>query len=104
VRRLVYLAAAQRDLLSIMEYIARESGSLATARRFTDELRSHCRKLAGLSSTLGRARPELASGVRSSPFRGYVVFFRYRASTLEIVNILEGHRDVSLHFGDEPSD
>jgi hypothetical protein len=29
VRRLVYLAAAQRDLVSILEYITRESGSVA---------------------------------------------------------------------------
>lgn len=56
-RRLVYLSAAQRDLVSILNYITRESGSLSIGRGFTDRLQTHCAKLASLPGTLGRARP-----------------------------------------------
>lgn len=36
--------------------------------------------------------------MRSFAFRGYVIFFRYEADAVEVVNILEGHRDVDAHF------
>ena len=36
--------------------------------------------------------------IRSSAFKGYVVFFRYRDDLLEIVNVIEGHRDIDGHF------
>ena len=91
--RLVYLAAAQRDLLSILEYIARESGSAAIGVAFTDRLQTQCARLASLPGTLGRARPELRPDLRSSAFGNYVIFFRYRGDVLEVVNILEGHRE-----------
>ena len=97
-RRLVYLAAAERDLVSILEYITRESGSVAIGRGFTDQLQAHCAKLASLPGTLGRARPELRPNIRSSIYKGYVVFFRYREDTLEVVNIVEGHRDIATFF------
>ena len=71
VRRLVYLAAAERDLLSILEYIARESGSAAIGLAFTERFQGQCARLASLPGTLGRARPEL----RSFPFGNYVIFF-----------------------------
>ena len=93
-RRLIYLAAAERDLVSILEYITRESGSLAIGRGFTDQLQAHCAKLASLPGTLGRARPELRADIRSSVYKGYVVLSRYREDALEVVDILEGHRDV----------
>ena len=52
----------------------------------------------GLKSTIGRARPELRPDIRSFPYRGYVIFFRYLNGRFEVVNILEGHRDVEAHF------
>ena len=37
--------------------------------------------------------------VRSFPFKGYVIFFRYLDDAiLEIVHIIEGHRDVAAIF------
>jgi plasmid stabilization system protein ParE len=97
-RRLVYLASARRDLLSILDYITRESGSLETGRRFVEQIQQQCANLARLPGTLGRARPELRPDIRSFPFRNYVIFFRYREDALEVVDILEGHRDIETHF------
>jgi len=98
VRRVVYLAAAKRDLVSIFEYITRESGSLATGQWFVGQLRQQCAKLALLPGTLGRARPELRPDIRSTPFKEYVIFFRYKGEVFEVVNVLEGHRDIKGHF------
>jgi toxin ParE1/3/4 len=66
----------------------------STAQRFVIRLRAQCRRLAELSTTLGRPRPELRPGLRTFPFRGYVIVFRYSGEVLEIVNIVEGHRDI----------
>jgi toxin ParE1/3/4 len=100
VPRLVYLASARRDFADILEYITKQSGSLSTARRFVNLLRMQCGRLASLPGTLGRPRPELRPDVRSFAFKGYVIFFRYEANTFEVVNVLEGHRDIQTHFQD----
>jgi toxin ParE1/3/4 len=57
-----------------------------------------CRKLASLPGTLGRPRPELRPDIRSFPFKGYMIFFRYKDDMFEVVNVLEGHRDVIAYF------
>lgn len=99
-RRLVYLSAAKRDLLDILRYIAAESGSLGVARRFTTSLREQCTRLASLPGELGTPRPELRQDIRSFPRRNYVIFFRYAADRLEVVTIVEGHRDIHGWFSD----
>jgi toxin ParE1/3/4 len=48
---------------------------------------------------MGRARDELRPGLRSHPYRSYVIFFRCVEDTLEIVNVIEGHRDIPALFG-----
>lgn len=100
--RLVYLESARSDLLHIHAYIARESGDIGTGRRFVDLLRRQCRHLAGLPGQMGRPRPELRPDIRSFAFRGYVIFFRYADDRFEVVDILEGHRDIDGYF-DAPS-
>jgi len=97
-RRLRYLQSAKSDLIDILSYITRESGSLAVGRQFVMRLREQCQKLGRLPGKLGRARPELRPDMRSFPFRGYVIFFRYTPEAVEIVDILEGHRDIQGHF------
>ena len=99
-RRLIYLTAARDDLTGILRYIAAESGSVAVATAFVADIRAHCRKLAHLPGTLGQARPELRPDIRSTPHRGYVVFFRYHGELIEIVNVIERHRDVARVFGE----
>lgn len=101
-RRAVFLAAAQADLVQILEDVTLASGSLATGQAFVRRLREQCHRLATLPGTLGRARPELRPDIRSSPYRGYIIFFRYLDDTFEVVNILHSRRDIEDVFaGDE---
>lgn len=48
---------------------------------------------------MGHERNELRDGLRSSVFKSYVIFYRYLGDELEVVNILEGHRDMDAFFG-----
>ncbi len=100
-RRLVYLSSARQDFRDILRYLTQESGDRAVARLFVNRLQQQCAKLASLPGALGRARPELRPEMRSFPYRGYIIFFRYEAETLEVVNVLEGHRDFPSLFTDE---
>jgi plasmid stabilization system protein ParE len=98
VHRLVFTHAARTNLIEIADYIESSSGSPATAERFTDRLVAKCEHLAELTGVLGRPRPELLPDLRSTPHGNYVIYFRYVDDTLEVVNILERHRDVATHF------
>jgi toxin ParE1/3/4 len=101
VRQLIYLDSAREDFAEIFAYIARESGSRVIGRRFVDRLRQQCRKLASLSVTLGRAGPELRPDMRNFAFQNYVIFFRYARDRFEVVNVLEGHRDIIAYFRED---
>jgi toxin ParE1/3/4 len=100
VLRLVYLSSAHRDFQGILRYLTRESGNRALSRAFVNQLRGQCRKLTSLPGILGQARPELHPDIRSFPFKGYVIFFRYEADRFEVVNVLEGHRDIIGFFSE----
>lgn len=100
--RLRYLDSARQDMVDILGHITRESGSLAIGRQFVGLLRHKCQHLSTLPGQMGRARPELRADIRSFPFRGYVLFFRYVDDTFEVVNVLEGHRDIDDLFGPKP--
>ncbi len=103
--RLRLLRSVQADLVDILEYITRESGSIVIGRRFVGDLRRKCRVLAGLPGTIGRARPELRSDIRSFAYKGYVILFRYKDDFFEVVNIIEGHRDIeALHAPEKGKD
>jgi toxin ParE1/3/4 len=105
VRRLRILDGARRDIADIFAYVHQRSGSASVAERFAKQINDQCRQLAHLPGTLGRARPELRSDLRSAPFKGYLIFFRYLDDNiLEVVRIIEGHRDVPAQFDDNDRD
>jgi plasmid stabilization system protein ParE len=100
VARLRFSAAAKDDLAAIAEYIADQSGSRVVAERFARELRQKCLELAAAPIAMGRQRLDLRPDLRSQPYKSYIIFFRYVSDTLEVVHILEGHRDIEAFFGD----
>jgi toxin ParE1/3/4 len=109
VPRLVYRAAALRDLADIAAYIERESGSRAAADAFIEKLTNYCEHLANLPGLLGRPRPELRPQYRSVTFGSYVVFLRYAdedapRSRLYVINIIRGARDLDAYFAAQPDD
>jgi plasmid stabilization system protein ParE len=101
-RRLVLLDSGLADLKDIARYIGRASGNRTVGRRFAMALRAQCETLAGLPGTLGRKGPEIQPDLRSFPFNGYVIFFRYRDDVFEVVNIVDGRRDIAAVFPEPP--
>ena len=97
-RRLRFTPAAQADLLRIYDYIATACGYPARAERFVDALLARCGELAARPGTLGMPRAELLPDLRCLPHGNYIIFFRYLVDCLEIVSILEGHRDITAYF------
>lgn len=97
-RRLQYLTAAREDIFSIFDYIADESGSTVTGHSFVARLRRRCLELSKLPGHMGRSRPDLGPDIRSTAFGNYVIVFRYAGNDLEILRIIEGHRDIDAQF------
>lgn len=86
---------AEADILDIWDYIA--SDSPLYADRWLDELDEHFLVLA-TQPLMGRARDELAPGVRSFPFGRYVVFYAPLVDGIDVVRVLHGARDIDATF------
>lgn len=99
--RLRFSDQALDDFSSIGRYLKQASGSVRIADGFVEQLIVRCEDLAALPGTLGRDRSELRAAMRSIAFGNYVIFFRYIDDVLEVVTILEGHRDIDAFFRGE---
>lgn len=82
---------AKRDAFEIWDYIAPESRS--GAERTLRRIDAVIQKLAERPE-LGRARPELGSGMRSFPMESYVIFYRATETTLHIARLLHSARNI----------
>ena len=83
---------AKDDLVEIWEFIA-EHDELA-ADRYVDHLglRAHEPIRYPL---LGRIRREIRPGIRSLLFRNHLIFYRVKKSSIEVLRILHGNRDLA---------
>ena len=89
---------AEADILEIWDYIADDS--LVAADRWVDRLDEQFRLLTA-QPMMGRAREELAPGVRSFPFGRYVVFYMPLNDGIDVVRVLQGARDIDAVFSPE---
>jgi toxin ParE1/3/4 len=87
-RRLRLTTSAKRNLREIAQHLRLQGVSRLSVIKVVDTLGAQCRKLAQLPGDLGRPRPELAPGMRSFPFRGHVIFFRYSEEELIVIHVL----------------
>ena len=87
---------AETDVIEIWGYIADESA--AEADRWVDRLDERL-QLWATQPMIGRARDELAPGLRSMSFGRYVVFFAPIHDGIDIVRVLHGSRDIDVFFG-----
>jgi toxin ParE1/3/4 len=111
-RRVLKKPQAQRDLINHFAYIARDK--LKPAIKFLKVAEKAVETLAAMP-TSGRewssANPLLA-GIRvyimPSPYRNYLIFYRFSEDALEILTVLHGARDlqtvlISTLEADRPS-
>lgn len=92
---------AQDDITEIWGYIADDSELQADA--FVDRLDAKFQLLAR-QPRLGRAREELAPGLRSFPLGRYVIFYESVLDGIAVVRVLHSARDLDAQFSGDPQD
>ena len=107
--RLVYRAAARRDVADIAAYIEDESQSRAAADGFIGKLMDYCEHIAKLPFAMGRVRSDLGRGFRSVTFGRYVIFFEYGENDdsreyMFVTNVVHGSRDMDAYFSQGDDD
>jgi toxin ParE1/3/4 len=93
---LVWSTDAEADLFEIWNYLSRESShAIADTRlRLIDECANRLRDWPYLS----RTRDELLPGMRSVVVESHLIFFQVSATTVDIVRVVHGNRDIDAIF------
>lgn len=89
---------AERNLEQIEDYIA-DQGNAKAAAKVVDEIVDRCDKLADMPRS-GRARDEIAPGVRSATSGMYVIYYRVHEDKVEILRVWHGARDHAALKGE----
>jgi toxin ParE1/3/4 len=82
---------AEQDLDQIEEYIGNDDATAAV--KFVARLTDRFGQLAEHPG-IGRERIEYGPGIRSVAEGDYVIIYRVKNSTLEILRVLHGRRDI----------
>jgi toxin ParE1/3/4 len=93
--RVVRRPQAAEDIEEIWDYIADDS--FLAADRWLDQLDAQFQLLA-THPLMGRAREELAAGIRSFPFGRYVIFYAQVDGGIDVVRVLHSARDIDEQF------
>lgn len=90
--RVYFTQSAQTDLLEAWQFIAEENA--AAADRVLEVIEYEIKVLSD-QPLIGKARPELAEGIRSWPTSTpYVLFYLVDKQTITVVRILHHARDI----------
>jgi toxin ParE1/3/4 len=98
-RRVVWTAAARRDLEAAADYIAADSARYAAA--FVGEVRDAASSLAHFSPR-GRVVPEFGNpSLRELLVRNYRLIYRVTAEAASVIAFVHGARDLMRLWGRE---
>ena len=94
--RIRFTNSAETDLLELWLTIAEEN--LVAADESLDSIHATVSILGG-QPEMGRARPELADGLRSFPTRTpYMIFYLPETEGLQVVRVLHHARDIDADY------
>lgn len=88
---------AAEDIAGVWDFLADDNPDAAD--NWVDQLDTQLRLLA-TQPLMGRARHELAPGVRSFPLGRYLIFYLPIGGGIDVVRVLHGARDVDTVFGE----
>lgn len=91
-RTLSQTPLATQDVRDILDYLLEHSEPAAD--RFTAELEAACQLLRS-QPRMGRDRVDLAPDVRSVVVGKYLVFFRASDTTIQILRVIHGARNIT---------
>jgi len=88
----LFAQSAQTDLLEVWVFIAEEN--FGAADRVLDTIEQEAKTLA-TQPLMGRARPDLAEGVRSWPTStSYILYYVAQPDGITVIRVLHHARDV----------
>lgn len=90
-KRLIFTSQAETDLEVIGDHIALDSPFRAMT--FIQELRGSCMELRAMSERNPLLERYRSSGIRRRVHDSYLIFYRVKADTVEILHILHGAMD-----------
>lgn len=93
--KVIHSQQARLDLIEIWSYIAEDSPNAAD--KLLDAIDETC-TLLGENPKLGQARPDISAAMRYFPVKNYLILYQEQASSIEIVRVLHGSRDLSALF------
>lgn len=93
----IFSLDSRQNLREIFNYIAKDNLDAAIA--FSRRLKQRCTDLAGMPN-IGRKRNEMRKGYRSITEGDYVIFYRVKRETIEILRIVHGKRDLHKALND----
>jgi toxin ParE1/3/4 len=89
---------SEQDLLDIWTYSAR-TWSLETADKHLEAIYASSERLAQWPFS-GRARDEVRRGLRSVVVYPHVIFYRVTGTSVDVVRVLYGGRDLEVIFAE----
>tara|TARA_R110002167_G_scaffold99318_1_gene260492 strand:+ start:1114 stop:1404 length:291 start_codon:yes stop_codon:yes gene_type:complete len=89
--KLIRSSKAEADLIDIWLYIAADQP--VNADRFLDKLNKTAETIAETPG-LGVDRPDILDGIKSFPVDRYILYYRVKATELEIIRVLSSARDI----------
>lgn len=96
--KVVFREEAIADLADIYTYIARVSGSGATAIGFVRRIKARCRRIGNVPMG-GTARDDLQPGLRTVPFEhSAVIAYVAENNQVSVTNIFYGGRDYEALY------
>ena len=100
-RPIAWSPAAKQDLRNLWRYYSKVA-SPEIADKLVREIELASNRLRS-PPLLGRARDEVAPGLRSLLVHPYAVFYRNKNDAVEIVRVLHEHRDFATAFSTKKS-
>jgi toxin ParE1/3/4 len=100
-KRIAWAPAAKQDLLKLWRYYSNVASS-EIADKLAGEIEVASNRLRR-QPLLGRARDEVAPGLRSLLVHPYAIFYRTKDDFVEIVRVLHEHRDFAVVFSAKES-
>lgn len=89
---------AERNLEQIEDYIT-DNGNAAGAAKVVDQIVDRCEELATMPRS-GKAREEIAPGVRSATSGMYIIYYRIHSDKIEILRVWHAARDNAALIGE----
>lgn len=92
---LQFTPAASADLDEILDFVAKDRPH--TAVQVIETIRKQCEILQSYPE-MGQAYPEFGTDIRGIPQQRWMIFYRIKINSVQILRILDGARHIDLLF------